>query len=84
MCECNDILLQRRMDALSLVCFCFFPISSALTSNQAPKQHYATACMESDLHIVFLHLCSLCKDTTQKAFVCCFSPNVLFQKTKKK
>lgn len=35
-----------------------FPPLSFKPIIQAPKWHYATACMESDLHIVFLHPCS--------------------------
>lgn len=58
-CYCGEwsvIHWKPRVPGLQL-CFVLFS-SSFRPITQAPKPHYATACMESDLHIVFPHPCS--------------------------
>lgn len=54
--EWNDLLLWLRMDSHLLKPR--RPRRSFRPVTQAPKQRYATACMKSDLHIVFPHPCS--------------------------
>ena len=65
-CECFcDCLVGVYGDDLVHVCVGsrewkpWFVFPSHIS--QAPERHYATACMESDLHIVFLHPPLLCK-----------------------
>lgn len=59
----HDLLLRWEMNSRLLKPFVEALFSPSLWSHlnpftQAPTLHYATACMESDLHIVFLHPCS--------------------------